>query len=194
MRLQITLVATALSACALALPAQAQGYRDACRGIQRDNQVAGAVIGGILGGVLGSNVAGRGVRDEGTALGAVVGAVAGSEMGRGSQNCDSYSNIYPPAPAYPVYGSGPYGDELYGAPAPRPGHYYEPHHETYGRNVDDRYDLAGYDTGSYIDPSDYAGRECAGAKQITRLPDGTEIHKPVEACRRAYYGEWEVED
>ena len=73
--------------------------------------------------------------------------------------------------------------------------YYQ--NETFGRDY--RYDepLAGAPgrpyTGQYRN-DEFAGRECAGAKQITRLPDGTEIHKPVEACREAYYGGWTVRD
>ena len=206
MRLKLALVALAVGTTAA--PAFAQRYPDGCGGARRENQIAGAVIGGILGGVLGSNVAKSGHRGDGTAVGAVVGALAGSEVGRGGTRCgagagygdpygNGYGNSYPgggqpyygastqPYPQSPVYAGAPYGGGSYSGSAP----YGD---RDYGRDYG--YDDQNYrssrrddDYGGYDDSRGYAGRECAGAKQVTRLPDGTEIHRPVEACREAYY-------
>ena len=52
----------------------------------------------------------------------------------------------------------------------------------------------GDDDDDYIRNDDYAGRDCSDATQITRLPDGTEIRRTVDACRDAYYGGWKVRD
>jgi hypothetical protein len=182
----------------------APGYSDVCASVRRDNQTAGLVLGGIIGGVLGSNVAARGHRDDGTALGAVVGALAGSEIGRGSARCGStrYGHA-PPPQAYGPYGYDAYPATAYPPLAGAPGYGYRSDDRYYdgasfGRDLD--YDdrvAGGYDRpyrDDYRHHDDVAARECAGAKQITRLPDGTEIHRPVEACRNAYYGDWTVKD
>lgn len=212
----IALLAITASAAAMALPASAQAgyygrapgyaaptYNDVCASGRRDNQAAGLVLGGIIGGVLGSNVAARGHRDDGTALGAVVGALAGSEIGRGAARCGATQYGYappPPSPAYSDYGYGSYPASAY--PPLDGGRDYGYDRNDYPRGSfgrDGEYDdyvAGGYDrtyTDRYRD-DDIASRECAGAKQITKLPDGTEIHRPVEACRSAYYGDWTIED
>ncbi len=217
MRLKVSLACLPLTCLALVaapavMPASAQagyygyapgGVNQHCVNQRNNNRAAGAVAGAILGGVLGSNVAARGHRGDGTALGAVVGGVIGSEVGRGNTHCRT--EVYGPPPmqsgygydAYPTAGS-PYGygsQDPYGQPYGVQDPYYRD--ETFGRDY--RYDepLAGGTSGSYTGQyrsNDFATRECAGAKQITRLPDGTEIHKPVEACREAYYGDWRVRD
>ena len=76
--------------------------------------------------------------------------------------------------------------------------------DRYGRSDDDYYRrdmssdrndrLYDDDYDDYIDNDDYAGRDCSAATQITRLPDGTEIRRTVDACRDAYYGGWKVRD
>jgi len=207
MRLKALLLITALGATAL--PATAQSYSDNCRHARGNNQAAGLVLGGILGGVLGSNVAGRGHRGDGTAVGAVVGGLVGSEIGRSGTDCRStyygpntgpgYSQGYPSAPYNSGYATGP-----------APGYYPPPDYGYYpeGGYADDyRYDRRdarsrsykrngsyGYDNDSYRYEDDYAGRDCENATQITRLPDGTEIRRQVDACRDAYYGGWKVRD
>lgn len=201
---------------AMAVPASAQSYRDACRDQRGSNQAAGVILGSIVGGVLGSNVAARGHRSDGTALGAVLGGVVGSQVGRGSANCDPrYAGVTP----YPPYPTSQYGQQYgqpygYGGyPDDRSAYGYE-RAPDYGYRTDREYgygdrgwdgdrdhkthhtrerDVYAQDRRDYID-QDFAGRDCSNATQITRLPDGTEIRRTVDACRNAYYGGWKVED
>jgi hypothetical protein len=208
MRLKALLLITAVSAAVL--PASAQSYRDGCRDQRGDNQAAGLILGGILGGVLGSNVAASGHRHDGTALGAVLGGVVGSEIGRGSVDCRTtyygsqpqpYSAPYSPSPYNSYNYSSAYGTSPgYYPPAdygydPEPGYvdrsqdvYREKSYGERGRR------LYGNDSEYYRYDEDYAGRDCEEATQITRLPDGTKVVRPVEACRDAYYGDWRVRD
>jgi hypothetical protein len=208
MRLKALLLITALGIAAM--PAAAQGYRDPCRAERGDNQAAGLILGGILGGVLGSNVAASGHRHDGTAVGAVLGGLVGSEIGRSSVNCNTYYGPTQAPPAtYPatVYGRD-YGYRGYPSYPPSygtsPG-YTPPPDYGYNSAPDDRYGdrdsssrkhdrLYGRDNDDYIENDDYAGRDCADATQITRLPDGSEIRRTVDACRDAYYGGWKVRD
>ncbi|MEP7209905.1 MAG: hypothetical protein ABI740_03630 [Alphaproteobacteria bacterium] len=214
MRLKLALIGfTALSAAAVSLPASAQSYGpgyDAygqrCENVRRNNQAAGAVLGAVIGGVLGSNIARRGHRGDGTAVGAGLGALTGGAAGR-STTCA------PPPPRY-GYGPGPYpataNAEPYpdypppddGALAGAPGSSsddYPPDASVYDR--DDRAPLRhrrdrlyanGTDTYKYQDDS--AGRDCTTVNQVTRLPDGSSIRRPVEVCREAHYGGWEVQN
>lgn len=200
MRLKALLLVTALAATAL--PASAQAYRDSCIEQRGDNQAAGLILGGILGGVLGSNVAASGHRHDGTALGAVLGGAVGSGIGRGSVDCRTAyygRDGYPPAPYnnYPsAYGTSP-------GYAPPPDYGYYPEGE-YGDESQQRYreksgrardrQLYARDSRYYNDDESFAGRDCEEATQITRLPDGSEVRRPVEACRDAYYGDWHVKD
>ncbi len=210
----LTLAAASLTP--LALPAAAQqSYNSACNQVKNDRQAMGAVLGGLAGGLIGNQSAGRGARDEGTALGLVVGGLVGSQIAKGDIRCPS--NVYTAAPQYGYdpsadryaqerYNSGysaysqPYSDE-YGTYSDGYGAYRNNsvHDARSGRTKHARkysnysnYELAGGDRDSYNRDYDFAGRECADAKQITRLPDGTEIHRPIEACREAYYGDWSV--
>jgi hypothetical protein len=211
MRLKALFLVTALGAAlgSTAMPAAAQGYRDPCRAARGDNQAAGMILGGILGGVLGSNVAASGHRHDGTALGAVLGGVVGSEIGRSSTNCNGYypnqpANTYPQPYPYnqPRYPSNYGGPRPYSS-SPDYGYYPQPDYR-YGRDDDDDYRrdmssdrndrLYDHDDHDYIENDDYAGRDCSDATQITRLPDGTEIRRTVDACRDAYYGGWKVRD
>lgn len=202
MRLKLAVLAVALAASALPASAQAY-YRDpTCQRLRQENQTAGLILGGILGGVLGSNVAARGHRSDGTALGAVVGGLAGSAIGGGSDCRAAQYGNYPTA-GYPV---NTYPD-LAGAPVydsyPQPDYYpptdsYDPYDDRARGDQKPRYKeerrLAARDRYSYRDNDDYAGRECDSAVRITRLPDGSEIREPVEACRDRYYGDWRVRD
>lgn len=213
MRLKFLVLATVLGATAM--PAAAQSYSEGCRQSRGNNQAAGLVLGGILGGVLGSNVAASGHRDNGTALGAVLGGVVGSEIGRQSTRCDTTyygpNSSYSSAPypqGYPQNYDPGYPSAYSRAPAPNYnpgadyGYYPERGYENDYR-YDDRDHSPHYERGkavygkgnySYRSNDDYAGRDCEDAVQITRLPDGTEIRRPVEACRDAYYGGWKVRD
>jgi hypothetical protein len=217
--MRLKLLALAAFVGATALPAAAQSYSQNCRESRGNNQAAGLVLGGILGGVLGSNVAASGHRHDGTALGAVLGGVVGSEIGRQSTNCDpTYygpNSSYSSAPYYQGYPQN-YGSDYPSdySRTPEPNYYPQPDYGYYpdpGYANDYRYGddygyrdersrnkrgKAVYGKGnySYRDNDDYAGRDCDRAVQITRLPDGTEIRRPVEACRNAYYGDWKVRD
>jgi hypothetical protein len=215
MRLKGLLLVTAL--CATAMPAAAQGYRDPCRSGGGENQAAGLILGGILGGVLGSNVASSGHRHDGTAVGAVLGGIVGSEIGRNSGNCNAYRGPgYGSGAPYPATSNGrdngyggypsyppPYGTSPGYSPPPDYG-YYPPPDDRYGDQDDDRRyrdmssnkhrRLYGSDDDDYMRNDDYAGRDCSDATQITRLPDGTEIRRTVDACRDSYYGGWKVRD
>lgn len=211
----LTLAAASLSP--LALPAAAQqSYNSACNQVKNDRQVAGAVLGGLAGGFIGNQSAGRGARDEGTALGLVVGSLIGSQVAKGDVRCpsqvygaqnyqhDPYASQYGYDPrssgygAYPATNSSGYSSYPYDSDPYRNGPVYDApsrrihNHQRNWKNS--RYELAGRGPESYNGNYELAGRECADAKQITRLPDGTEIHRPIEACREAYYGEWSVED
>lgn len=206
MRLKPLFLVTALGAAlgSMAMPAAAQGYRDPCRAERGGNQAAGLILGGLLGGVLGSNVAASGHRHDGTAVGAVLGGLVGSEIGRGSANCNAYSPTHPANARYPQpYPPAAYGSSRGYSPAPDYGYYPQPDRrygpdgdEYYQRDMSsDRHDrLYGEDDDDYIQNDDYAGRDCSAATQITRLPDGTEIRRTVDACRDAYYGGWKVRD
>jgi hypothetical protein len=203
MRLKALFLVTALGAAlgSTAMPAAAQVYREPCHAARGDNQAAGLILGGILGGVLGSNVAASGHRHDGTAVGAVLGGLVGSEIGRNSVNCY-------PANAYPQPYSQQRYPSTYGGYRPYPTApdygYSPPPDYRYGRDYDeyrqrdmssDRHDrLYDDDRDDYIENDDYAGRDCSDATQITRLPDGTEIRRTVDACRDAYYGGWKVRD
>jgi hypothetical protein len=213
MRLKFLVLAAGIAATAM--PASAQSWNDVCRDRRGDNQVAGALLGGVLGGVLGSNVAASGHRHDGTALGAVLGGVVGSEIGRQSTNCNTTyygpNGSYSTAPYYQGYPQNydPSRGTAYSR-TPAPNYYPQPDYGYYpeGGYADDRYyedrDYAprygkgkgvyGKGKYSYRSNDDYAGRDCEDAVQITRLPDGTEIRRPVEACRDAYYGDWRVRD
>lgn len=196
----LALAALAVSAAATAMPASAQqpfSYSRNCNASKTNNQIGGAIVGGLLGGVLGSNVAAKGHKHDGTALGAVVGGALGAGIGNASTNC---SPLPPPAGTYnPNYNSG------YGQPYPQPS--YDPGYSSgYGYDDDpyyrdrspqyaetERYPIYPEGNRGYGRNSDYAGRDCTEAVQTTRLPDGTVIRRPVEACRDAYYGDWQVE-
>lgn len=214
MRLKALLVLSAFAVAALPaiMPASAQsGYRlRSCGEAKRDNQVGGAILGGLIGGVLGSNVAASGHRGDGTAVGAVLGGLVGQGIGKDSTRCAEpprdysgrdYSG-YVPGTYNPNYNNGAgYGDYGYGS-APAGVYPYDPSDSAYrsGRYPDDssqriyRPDLYPSDRSTYNRDDDYAGSDCSEATQVTRLPDGREIHRPIEVCRDAYYGDWRVKD
>jgi hypothetical protein len=102
--------------------------------------------------------------------------VAGGSIGNSTAKCAESGGYYQtgglvggplgaPAPAYPSYPS-------------------EPEYYPY---EDDLYGGPGYQS------SGPAAEECERVMQVTKLPDGREIHEPVTVCRQAYYGDWNVE-
>lgn len=194
MRLKLALIAlSALGAAgAIASPASAQAYYGPdCAHVKANNTAGGAILGAIIGGALGSNIAARGHRGDGTAVGAGVGALVGGAAGNSTQ-CAA-----PPPPPYPVsepYPPGPPPSDLAGGPPPDRysdgGYDYRsppppPRHRH-------RYDVDGNDTSAYQDS--YAGRDCTTVQQVTHLPDGSSVSKPVDVCREARYGSWEVQN
>lgn len=205
MRIKAVLILAALAATAM--PAAAQN----CEKARANNQIGGAIVGGILGGVLGSNVAASGHKHDGTALGAVLGGAIGAGAG-GNVKCPQPR--YQPGVVYsgagynqnPNYGGQYYGGSGYGQggyqgdPGYSSGYGDDYRDDPYldGRDYSsrsDRYEpLYPEDNRSYKRNDDYAGRDCTEVTQITRLPDGTKISRPVEACRDAYYGDWRVRD
>lgn len=209
---------------ATAMPAFAQDYGRNCHQAQNGNQIGGMIVGSIIGGVLGSNVASNGHRDGGTAVGAVLGGLVGSGIGKDSVNCGPNVRYAPgstvnPNPNYggPGYNQHGYRDNGYGgAPYGQPGYSYgsapvtsypaSPGYSPPRYGDDDWYrddssprrsrqdDLYGRDDRAYKRSGDYAGEDCSEAVQITKLPDGSEIRRPIAVCRDAYYGDWQVRD
>ena len=209
MRIKSLLILTALIATAVPtlMPASAQGtYRArSCAEAQRGNQVGGAILGGLIGGVLGSNAAASGHRGDGTAVGAVLGGLVGQGIGKDTTRCapprQTVSGYgYAPGSTYnpnPAYGGSRYDDYGYD-PAPAGVYPYDAGDRAHARDNSshDRYrpDLYPSGTSTYKRDGEFAGSDCSEATQVTRLPDGSEIHRPIEVCRDAYYGDWRVKD
>ena len=210
MRIKALLVLSTLAATALPalMPASAQsGYRvRSCAEAQQSNQVGGAILGGLIGGVLGSNVAASGHRGDGTAVGAVIGGLVGQGIGKDPTRCapppprtvSGYG--YEPGSTYnpnPAYGGSRYNDYGYNS-APAGVYPYDSGADIRYRDnsPQDRYRPDLYPSGrsTYSEDDDFAGSDCSEATQVTRLPNGSEIHRPVEVCRDAYYGDWRVKD
>ncbi|MGD2132102.1 MAG: glycine zipper 2TM domain-containing protein [Maricaulaceae bacterium] len=158
-----------------------------CQQVRSGRTASGAVIGGIIGGLMGNGIAADGNRDEGTAVGAVLGSVVGGSIGSSSADCASapaqvYQSTYPSAPA-PYYGGG----------APAQQYPYQSEPELYG-GPDYEYRDYGYEEPYEDSYSGPAARECERVMRVTPLPDGREIHEPVEVCREAYYGDWSTKN
>jgi hypothetical protein len=212
MRFKALILVSAIAATAM--PAFAQDYGRNCHQAQSSNQIGGAVIGSIIGGVLGSNVAANGHRDGGTAVGAVLGGIVGSGIGKDSVNCGPNIRYAPgstvnPNPNYggPGYNQYGYGQPGYGyGPGPVNSYPASPGYSPPRYGDDDWYrddpraggyrsdDLYGRDDRAYKRSDDYAGQDCSEAVQITKMPDGSEIRRPIAVCRDAYYGDWQVRD
>jgi hypothetical protein len=193
MRIKVLLLVSAVAA--MATPAAfAQGR--SCVEVRQNNQVGGAIVGGIIGGILGSNVAASGHRHDGTAVGAVVGGLIGAGAGgnvRCSPQSQGYNSGYGAGPGYnpnPSYGGQYYGDAGYGYQR----HGEDPYLDGRVRHEGYRPDLYSTDRRAHNRGDVFAGAECTESIQITRLPDGSQIRRPVEVCRDAYYGEWQVID
>jgi hypothetical protein len=215
MRLKALFLVSAIAASAM--PAFAQDYGRGCQQAQNDNQVGGMILGGILGGVLGSQVAASGHRSDGSAVGAVLGGIVGSGVGKSSVNCGppvryAPGSTYNPnpnygGPAYNDYGYSPYGNQgsPY-SPAPVGGYpgsqgYSAPRYGDDDWYSTDRRPQRGRDDYLYGDggrdiarSGDFAGEVCDEAVQVTKLPDGSEVRRPIEVCRDTYYGDWKIID
>ncbi len=215
MRLKALILVSAFAATAM--PAFAQDYGRACQRAQGDSQIGGLIVGSIIGGVLGSQVAGSGHRSDGSAVGAVLGGLVGSGIGKDSVNCGppvryAPGSSYNPnpnygGPSYNDYGYSPYGSPGYSyGPAPvtaypsSPGYsppryadddWYPSDTRSQRRHRDDLY--AGAGRGN-TRSGDYAGQVCDEAVQITKLPDGSEVRRPIEVCRDTYFGDWQITD
>lgn len=190
MRIKALLLLSAVAAMATPV---AFAQSRSCTEVRQNNQVGGAIVGSILGGVLGSNVAASGHRHDGTAVGAVLGGLIGAGAG-GNVRCgppQGYNSGYGSQSGYnqnPNYGDRHYGDAGYGRE--RYGEY--PNRDGELRQGAYRPDLYPSDRRAYKRDDDFAGADCTESIQVTRLPDGSEIRRPVEVCRDAYYGEWQV--
>lgn len=213
MRIKAVLVLAALAATAM--PATAQGYGRSCQDVRASNQVGGALVGSILGGVFGSNIAASGHRDDGTVVGALVGGMIGAGVGGSATDCRPvhapYGQGYGAGSAYnpnPNYGGPYYDDGGYGR-----GYSGSPRHDggysvyRYGADSRDRgyasdipphhgyspkLDGGGY--GAYSRDLDFAGLGCKDATQVTHMPDGSELHRPVHVCQDPDTGDWRITD
>jgi hypothetical protein len=163
------------------MPASAQGGYRSCNDARTSNQVDrhdGTAVGAVLGGLLGAGVGGGSTNCSRPAQGGPLPPPPGTYAPGYGYNDPGYGGQYEPSPSNQGYSSG-YPDDYRDDP------YYD---DQSSRRV-----YAG-DNRSYNRDDDYAGRDCSRATQITRLPDGTTIRRPVEACRDAYYGDWQVRD
>jgi hypothetical protein len=188
MRIKALLLLSAVAAMATPV---AFAQSRSCAEVRQNNQIGGAIVGGILGGVLGSNVASSGHRHDGTAVGAVLGGLIGAGAG-GNVRCSppqgyGYGSVSG-SNQNSNYGDRHYGDAGYGTQ--RYGEY--PYRDGEVRQGAYRPDLYPSDRRAYKRDEDFAGADCTESIQVTRLPDGSEIRRPVEVCRDAYYGEWQV--
>lgn len=198
MRIKALLLLSAVAAMA-APAAFAQGR--SCVEVRQNNQVGGAIVGGILGGILGSNVAASGHRHDGTAVGAVLGGMIGAGAG-GNVRCSSppqgYNNGYGAGSGYnpnPNYGGQHYGNQPYGGSGYGDQRYGDdPYLDGGVRHNEYGPDLYPADRRAYNRRDEFAGADCTESIQVTRLPDGSQIRRPVQVCRDAYYGEWQVVD
>ncbi len=211
MRIKAFIVLATLAATAM--PAAAQGYGRSCQEVRASNQVGGALVGSILGGVFGSNIAASGHRDDGTVVGALVGGMIGAGVGGGATDCrpvhPPYAQGYRPGSAYnpnPDYGGPYYGDNYsYGySGSPRDDGYSGYRYGADSRDRGYRRDapphhghrpkLDGDSYGAYTRRVDFAGLGCKDATQVTRMPDGSELHRPVHVCQDPDTGEWRIVD
>jgi hypothetical protein len=165
----------------------------------------GTAVGAVLGGLVGSQV-GRGMTNcDSRYQRAPEYPTAQYPAGQYPQS--QYPSPPPPGTYSPYYPNSGYPSSGGYAPPPPPADYgyypddgyaddYRDRDDDYGRTKSRRGRKGLYAEGSqsYRHNDDYAGRDCDRATQITRLPDGTEIRRPVEACRDAYYGDWRVRD
>ena len=152
-----------------------------CRQAREGRTATGAVIGGVIGGLIGNGVAADGVRGEGTAVGAVLGSTIGGSIGNSTAECGGApaTGYQQTGYTYQEYNTAPYS-ESYGGLGSN-----EPYTEEY-RWEDDLYGGPSSEP-SYSGP---AAEECERVMRVTTLPDGREIHEPIEVCREAHYGEW----
>ncbi len=176
------------------------GSQVAASGHRSDGSAVGAVLGGIVG---------SGVGKDSVNCGPPVRYPSGSSYNPNPNYGGPNYNDYGYSPyGSPSYGSNPYGAPGYGyGQAPinaypaDPGAYSPPRYADDGwrrqdtsprsGHRDDVYDRSDRD---YRRSDDYAGEDCTDAVQITKLPDGSEVRRPIEVCRDTYYGDWKIRD
>ncbi len=206
--MRLKLAALSIVALAAALPAAAQHGRDRhydqgygqdyrgqdyryeeCRNEAKKKQAVGAVIGGLIGGVAGNKIAARNAQDEGAVLGAVVGAIAGSQIAKSKADCDRREDRY-------GYVNDPEYDDRYYSNGFNTNEYYPDDQyrgEASGRGIWRNDELAGGRSVAYNNRYKHE-RDCTDVVQITRLPDGREVHRAVEVCRSGGDGDWDIRD
>jgi len=185
--------------------------------------IVGSIIGGVLGSQVAASGHRSDGSAVGAVLGGIVGSGVGKDsVNCGPPRYPSGSSYNPNpnygGPNYNDYGYSPYGSPAYGSepyrtpsygygPAPAsvypidPGAYSSPRYADDGyyrqdgsardRYRDDVYDRSDRD---YRRNDDYGGEDCEDAVQITILPDGSEVRRPIEVCRDTYYGDWKIRD
>ena len=174
-----------ISAVAVLAAPSAFAQSRSCQEVRQNNQVGGAIVGGILGGILGSNVAASGHRSDGTAVGAVLGGMIGAGAGGNVRCAPPQGYNRNPNDGGQHHGDARYGSQRYGE---------DPYLDGGLRQGGYQPDLYPGGRRAYTRHDDFAGAECTDAIQVTRLPDVSQIRRPVEVCRDAYYGEWRVID
>lgn len=186
--------------------------------------IVGSIIGGVLGSQVAASGHRSDGSAVGAVLGGIVGSGVGKDsVNCGPQARYPSGSTYNPNPnyggpnyndyGYSPYGSPSYGSNSYGAPAYGYGQapvnaypydqgaYSSPRYADDGwysqdtsprsRHRDDLYDRSDR---AYVRNDDYAGEDCTDAVQITKLPDGSEVRRPIEVCRDTYYGDWKIRD
>ena len=178
------------------------GSNVAASGHRGDGTALGAVLGGAVGSGIGSSStrcapessgygngyggagypSGYGYNDNPNYGGPYYNGYGGAGAGAGGYSPSPYSAA--PADIYPYDAGAPqyrYGDDGYRDRGVRS-------HDS------DRYrvDRDGHRT--YNQGDDYAGTDCSEATHVVRLPDGSEVHRPIQVCRDAHYGDWQIKD
>ena len=176
------------------------GSQVAASGHRSDGSAVGAVLGGLVGSGVGKDSVNCGQPRYPS------GSSYNPNPNYGGPNYNDYG--YSPYGTQPAYGQDPYQGSPYGyAPAPvntypaDPGAYSPPRYADDGWYRQDspprgrhRDDLDGRGDRAYKRNDDYGDEDCTDAVQITKLPDGTEVHRPIEVCRDTYYGDWKIRD
>jgi uncharacterized protein YcfJ len=181
------------------------GHEVAGRGVRNEGAVLGSLVGALAGGAIGRNsedCRNPGLRPDlrSEQVYTDYRSLPQNQSGRADTYGYSGDGYSPYEGGVVHHGDDPYLDSgrgvgEYGVTYGSLGKY----PQGYGRREDfaRERDRSGVDRRrreTYYSRDAYAGRECADAEQVTRLPDGREIYRPVEACRDAWYGDWKVRD
>jgi hypothetical protein len=179
------------------------GSNVAGRGHRGDGTALGAVVGAVAGSAAGAGtrdcpVYGPAPRSVSTYGGPYDRTAAPGRYGPGGY--DRYGDTYPREPRYYPDDNRDYRDNS-------PGYGGYNSDDTYGRgnlppqnrdyDDDRRYQNRSYDANSdpdYYGSNNDATSECKQVVTTTRLPDGTKVTRPAEACRPTQHGEWTIRD